>query len=179
MRAFLRLTCLTSFLAVAGCGIQVVVPTNPNNYSIAPANVAALRGPQSITLKNGYAEPAVQELPLQHNKLIVEQKQLTETAVVMLERALQKQGISNLPQADRSVTLRVRAQGYRMQAFRWTGQVLLEAKLGDGTVISYPNESLSPKGWENAFDGAVLFALNDLLADERFVAYINQVAAKP
>ena len=154
--------------------MQVVVPTNPNNYSIDPGAVARLRTSQSVGLKNGYAEPAPREMPMRHNTLVVDQKQLTETAVAMLERALQKQGISTVQQADKSVTLRVRAQGYTMQVFRWTGKVLLEAQLGDGTLISYPNESLSPKGWENAFDGAVLFALNDLLADERFVAYMNR-----
>src|SRR6185503_8435695 len=106
--------------------------------------------------------------------LVVDQKQLTDTGIAMLARALQKQGIATVQQADNSVTLRVRAQGYAAQPFRWTGKVLLEAQLGDGTLISYPNESLSPKGWENAFDGAVLFALNDLLADERFVAYMNR-----
>jgi len=174
MRFLLRVTLLICASGPAGCGMQVVVPTNPNNYSIEPGAVAKLRTSRSVVLRNGYTEPAPCEMPMRHNTLVVDQKQLTDTGIAMLARALQKQGIATVQQADNSVTLRVRAQGYAAQPFRWTGKVLLEAQLGDGTLISYPNESLSPKGWENAFDGAVLFALNDLLADERFVAYMNR-----
>jgi len=174
MRLILCLVMATVALLLGACGMMVNVPTNPDNYSIDPKAVTNLRAPQSVTLKNAYDAETPANMPMRYNTLVVEQKKLTDTAIVMLSRALEKRGIATSERADKTVTLRIRAQGYRMQTFRWTGQVVLEALLGDGSVISYPNESLSPKGWENAFDGAVLFALNDLLADEKFVAYINR-----
>jgi hypothetical protein len=156
---------------------MISVPTNPDNYSVDPKAVAHLRAPQGVALQNAYLAEANARMPMRQNTLVVEQQKLTNTAIVMLGRALEKQGITTAAQGEKTITLRVLAQGYRMQAFRWTGRVILQAQLGDGTVVSYPNESLSPKGWENAFDGAVLFALNDLLADERFVAYVNSVSS--
>jgi hypothetical protein len=174
MRPFSHLIAVLLAAGVSACGMIINVPTNPDNYRIEPKVVAHLRAPQTVALKNAYPAEANISLPIRHNTLAVEQKQLTETAVVMLSRALEKQGITTSEQAEKRITLRVRAQGYRMQVFRWTGIVILDAELGDGTRISYPNESLSPKGWENAFDGAVLFALQDLLEDERFVAYMNK-----
>jgi hypothetical protein len=175
MHPFMRVAAALLSLALGACGIVHTVPTNPNNYSIEPKAVSHLRAPQTVALKNAYAEESTVIFPIQHNKLSIEQKELTQTAIAMLSRALEKQGITTAEKAEKTVTLRVRAQGYRMQMFRWTGRIILEARLGeDPSPISYPNESLSPKGWENAFDGAVLFALNDLIEDERFVAYINR-----
>jgi hypothetical protein len=181
MRPFLRVSAVVVVLGLSACAIKyssdpnnpVNVATNPNNYSIEPKRVAHLRAPQSLALKNAYPEEASARFPIPFATLVVEQKQLTETAIAMLGRALEKQGIAQSGQAEKTITMCVRASGYTSQPFRWTGKIILEAQLGDGTVISYPNESLSPKGMENAFDGAVLFALNDLLADERFIAYMN------
>jgi hypothetical protein len=173
MRTFLRLATVLVALGLSAC-VTISVPTNPNNYSIEPKAVAHLRAPQSVALKNAYPAEASISFPIQTNTLVLDQKQLTETAIVMLSRALEKQGIAKSEQAKKTITLRVRAQGYRFQIFRWTGLVILEAQLGDGTVLSYPNENLSGKGYEHAFDGAVLFALNDLLADEKFIAYMNR-----
>jgi hypothetical protein len=174
MRPFRFLAAPLLAAGLNACGMMINVPTNPDNYNIEPKALAHLRAPQTVALKNAYPGEANASMPIQHNTLVVEQHKLTETAIVMLRRALEKRGIATAEQAQKTITLRVRAQGYRMQMFRWTGKVMLESQLGDGTTISYPNESLSPKGWENAFDGAVLFALNDLLADEQFVAYMNR-----
>lgn len=159
---------------LGGCGVVTTIPTNPNNYDIEPKAVAALRAPQSVALKNGFPQEEKMTMKLEHNFLVVEQRKLTDTAIAMLGRALEKQGITVSEAADKTLTLRVNARGYVMQFFRWTGQVLLETRLGDGTLVSNPSENLSGKGFEHAFDGAVLFALNDLLADERFTAYMNR-----
>jgi hypothetical protein len=181
MRPFLRVSAVVVVLGLSACAIRlssdpnnpVNVPTNPNNYSIEPKRVAHLRAPQSVALKNAYPEEASARFPIPSATLVVEQKQLTETAIAMLGRALAKQGIASSEQAEKTITMCVRAVGWTAQPFRWTGKVILEAQLGDGAVISYPNEYLSGWSGERAFDGAVLFALNDLLADERFIAYMN------
>lgn len=177
MRPFLSLA--TTLLAFGLSACVNIVETNPDNYSIETAAVAPLRGPHSVALKNAYA--AVQEakatMPMRGgHKLVVEQKDLTNTAIVMLKRAFEQQGIRIAEDAEKTVTLRVRATGYAFAAggITVTGKIVLQAQLGDGTVISYPNENLTPRGWEHAFDGAVLFALKELVADERFIAYVKR-----
>ena len=175
MRPFLSLT--TTLLAF-GLGACVnIVETNPDNYSIETAAVAPLRGPHSVALKNAYDayREVNADMPMRGgHRLVVEQKNLTNTAIVMLKRAFEKQGIRIAEDAEKAVTLRVRATGYAQTLVGITGKILLQAELGDGTVISYPNENFSPRGPEHAFDGAVLFALKELVADERFIAYVKR-----
>jgi hypothetical protein len=173
MRPFLSLA--TTMLAFGLSACVHVVTTNPDNYSIDTAAVAPLRGPHSVALKNAYPGEANATMPMRGgHRLVVEQKNLTDTAVVMLKRAFEKQGIRIAEDAEKTVTLRVRAVGYTQTLVGITGKVLLQAQLGDGTVISYPNENFSPRGLEHAFDGAVLFALKDFVADERLIAYMKR-----
>lgn len=174
MTGILRAAAAAVAFGLGGCGVVTTIPTNPKNYDIEPKAVASLRAPQSVALKNGFPQEEKATMKIEHNFLVVEQRKLTDTAIAMLGRALEKQGITVSEAAEKTLTLRVNARGYVMQFFRWTGQVLLETRLGDGTLISNPSENLSGKGFEYAFDGAVLFALNDLLADERFTAYMNR-----
>jgi hypothetical protein len=152
----------------------VAVPTKPDNYDIAPKATAHLRSPQSVSLVNGYdAESNVQFRLRGGGTLVFERRQLTQTAIAMLTRALEKQGISVTPQAPKTITLQVQPQGLVFQYFRYTGRITLVARLGDAGEVHIPQENLSPMGWTNAFDGAVLFALNDLLEHENFVAYMK------
>lgn len=177
MTGILRAAAAAVAFGLGGCGVVTTIPTNPKNYDIEPKAVAHLRAPQSVALKNGFPQEEKMTMKIEHNFLVVEQRKLTDTAIAMLGRALQKRGITVSDDAEKTLTLRANARGYVMQLFRWTGQVLLETRLGDGPVVSNPSENLSGKGFEHAFDGAVLFALNDLLADERFVAYMNREGA--
>ena len=175
MHSFLRSAIVLVALGQSACGVMHTVPTDPNHYNIKPETVTHLRASQSVALKNAYPAEASVSLPMPYSQsLVVEQKQLTETAIAILGRALEKQGIAKSGQTEKTITLRVRARGYTSQPFRWTGKIILEAQLGDSTVISYPQENLSGHSMGRAFDGAVLFALNDLLADEKFIAYMNR-----
>lgn len=162
------------FLVTLLAGCTVTVPTKPDNYSIAPKAAAHLRSPQSVSLVNGYPTESNLRVKLKGNTLILERQKMTDTAIAMLTRALENQGISVTPQAEKSITLQVQPQGMVFQMFRYTGRIMLVAKFGDGKEAHLPQENLSPMGWTNAFDGAILFALNDLLEHETFVAYLNQ-----
>jgi hypothetical protein len=171
----LRVTAGLLWAALAGCsGTTVHVPTDPGGYSIEPRDALHLRTPQSITLKNAYPAEASATFRAQGETLVVEQKQLTETALAMLSRALAQRGIATAEQAGKTIVLAVRADGYVSQPFRWTGKVVLEARLGDGSVISFPGRGRSLKGWGQAFDSAVLFSLGYLLHDHKFVSYLNR-----
>lgn len=172
MRPVLCLLALPVVLGVAACTVSV--PTNPHHYDIEANALSRLRAPQAVVLSNAYPGEANATLKLRGAELVLDQKQLTDTAIAMLSRAMEKQNIAVSAEAPKSIALRVRVRGVRMQPFRWTGIVILEAQFGDGTSTSIPNENLSGLGWEEAFDGAVLLALNDLAENEKFVAYMNR-----
>lgn len=168
-RGFLAVSLIA---ALAGC--TATVPTKPDNYSVAPKATAHLRPAQSVSLVNGYPAESNLRVRLRGTTLVLERQKMTDTAIAMLTRALENQGITVTPQAEKTVTLQVQPQGVVFQMFRYTGRINLVAKFGDGKEAHLPQENMSPMGWTNAFDGAVLFALNDLLEHESFVAYMNR-----
>lgn len=169
----------------AGCG-AVDVPTSANTFSIEPASAAHLRGAQPVALKNGYKEAAVRGIGAGKGQTWrVDQKQLTDTALAMLTRAVEQQGVKTSAEAEKSVTLLVRAtHGFiQTRAFSPVPQsnasVVLEVEFGDGTQAFIRADNNSPMGVQRAFDGAVLFALNKLLVHEKFVTYVRPNGARP
>lgn len=170
MRAILLVA--LPLVLVGACTMNIA--TNPNRYDIEPAVLAGLHPSQAVALNNSYPGEANATIKAHGSTLVFDQKQLTDTAIAMLSRAMEKRNIAVSAEAPKRIALRLRIVGIRMQPFRWTGLVVLEARLGDGTTVSIPSENLSGFGWEEAFDGAVLFALKDLAEDETFVAYMNR-----
>jgi hypothetical protein len=96
----------------------------------------------------------------------------------MLWRALEKQGLAITSQSGKTVTLKVYQPNALMQVYigfaNTYARVALDAEFGDGTRTTVLGENRSPAGAPRAFDGAVLFALNKLIVDEKFVAYLNK-----
>jgi hypothetical protein len=157
---------------LAGCTTEI--GTSPETYSLGASAVSHLRRPQTVALQNAYAADTKVELKLAGgNVWIIDLRRLTQTSITMLARALESQGIAAAPDAPNRITLRVSdplaSPGYTIYA-----RVNLEARLGDGSVVSLQAENRSPVNAERAFDGAVLFALNRLVGDEKFVAYLNK-----
>ena len=109
---------------------------------------------------------------------MLDQEQFTDTAIAMLGRALEKQGVKVAPSADKVVTLRVRVLGAGLRAYPFvavsSARVGLEANLAGGGEFYVESENGSPGGASRAFDGAVLFTLNQLLEDPKFAAYLNR-----
>ena len=170
--SFLSATLLLAGHALlAGCA--VTIGTDPDRYSIEPKAVSQLRVPQEVALLNAYQIESITKLNLSSNTFSIDKRQLTQTAIAMLGRALQGRGYQLAPQAQKSIRLQVVPTGMMHQPFRYTGRIVLEARFGDGSVATIPQENLGAT-WERAFDGAVLFALNDLLEHERFLAYVNK-----
>lgn len=167
----------------AGCAIDV--PSNPDTFSVEPAKAAHLRGPQAIAFKNAYPAAAKSEFDAGKGQTwTVDHKQLTDTAIAMLTRAVAPQGIKAPAQAEKSITLQVRVERAFIHSRVFSvaqsnARILLNAQFGDGTGAMIPAENNSPMGPQRAFDGAVLFALNQLLVDEKFVAYVNVAGADP
>ena len=163
--------------ALAGCAIDV--PTDPQAFNIEPASMSQLRASkQTVALQNGYPGETKQQFKVGPHTWIVDAKQLTDTAIAMLGRGLEKRGFTPAPQGEKTITLRVIAQSASVQTFPGFAQtrvrVSLDAFSGDGTRVRVDADNMSPYSGQRAFDGAVLFALNKVLADEKFVAYLNR-----
>jgi hypothetical protein len=174
-----------AYLLLAGCAAQV--PTDPGAFDVKPDQLAHLRRGQAVSLVNGYpgeAKVSVRVFSENHHRgmgtWVLDQQQLTETAIIMLTRALEKQEIQARDQAEKTITLRLRPVEAKMwrppfsPIIRWTAILALEARFGDGSTTSIEVQNDSPAGGQRVFDGAVLFTLNDLLKDEKFVAYMNR-----
>jgi len=151
--------------------------SDPNRFSLPPGDVAHLRAPQSVALKNAYTAPAVNRIQAGLIPLEFDQKQFTDTAIAVLARAMEKHGIGVAGQAEKTVTLRVRGPtDLRMRGMppQRTARLYLDAEFGDGTSTSLEAEETTMGEFTRAMDGAVLVALKDLVADEKFVAYMKR-----
>lgn len=160
--------------ALSACTIPI--ETDPSTFNVEPAAVAHLKA--SVAQRNGYSAEAPQSIPMSPHTWVIEQKKLTDTAIAMLSRALEKQGLAVSPQSGKTVTLKVYQPSASMQMYigfaNTYARVALEAEFGDGTRTVVIGENRSPMGAPRAFDGAVLFALNKLVLDEKLVAYLNK-----
>jgi hypothetical protein len=160
----------------SGCTWDIV--GDPNRHSLEPDRVSSLRAPQNVALKNAYSSESKLDVQMGAYTVVFDQRRMTDAAIVMLGRALQKQGITNDAQASKSVELRLRPVRWRvagmMPAPQRIGTVVLDVRFGDGTTATLEAENSSPANFDRVFDGAILFALRELVADERFVAYMNR-----
>ena len=137
--------------ALAACGTVTVV-TDPGAYSV-PGNAASPREGTSIALLNAYPD---QTMKLISDRIQVDLRQVTDTAIHIMRRHLEKKGVTVDPNASKKVTLKiVNANMYYMAipfAERWRTNLDLEAAFGDGTGTSVHAENSAPV----AFRGQVV-----------------------
>lgn len=161
---------------LAACAGDVV--TSPDAVTVEPSGMAKLRAPQTVALKNAFESPVRREIKSEAGTWVVDLKQLSDTAIVGLQRTLQKQGVSAAPESVKTVTLRVEVRGG--WAMIMPGHVLakarlsLEAQFGDGSSTWIEAEDGSAFGATRAFEGAIRNSLQRLLFDAAFVAYMNR-----
>lgn len=175
-----RATALCLGLVLAGCAVNI--PTSPDTFSIAPDKVPPWPKTQAVALANGHAAEAKLQVAMAGGvSWVFDQKQMTETAIGMLRRAMAENGVRSDSDAGKRITLRVRVVRAGLRRISvvttTTGRVALEAQFGDGTGTyvegdNADNSMLNQFG--KAFDGAILDALNHLLADEKFSAYMQR-----
>jgi hypothetical protein len=95
----------------------------------------------------------------------------------MMSRHLAKNGI-NVGSGEKTVTVSVRDVRIELTpipfAPRYQTVLGLEARLGDGTVLTIPAENSAPFEPNRSIDGALLFAVTALLNDAGFVGYVNR-----
>ena len=165
--------------ALSACGTVHVV-TDPGAYSV-PSNAASPREGTRIALLNAY--------PDQTNKLIadrvqVDLRQVTDTAIHMMRRHLERKGVTVDANAPKKVTLKiVNANMYYMAipfAERWRTNLDLEATFGDGTGTSVHAENSAPVAFrgqvvlQRSVEGATMYAVSDMLRDKRFQSYTSR-----
>ena len=169
---------LIAFL-VAGCG-PMLIESDPATFRVPPKAAAHLRGQQSIALKNAYEKETLVMI-LSRSVGVGWQgdlRQYTETAITLLSGEMTGKAIDLSPQAAKSVTLRVRDVRadfipiilvYRYECF-----LVLEAQYGDGTKSIIKAENDSPVDAPRVVSGAIMRAVERLLGDENFLAYVNR-----
>jgi hypothetical protein len=172
-----RLVATLVLALLSGCTIPIA--SDPQTFNLEAGRLVHLRTPQTVALTNAYPAQTNFEVKMTSGHTwVFDLKQLTDTGIAMLRRGMEKHGMTVGPSAEKTIELRVRVTGARMQGFapapQTTGRVLLEARLGDGTTIPITADNTSPAGASRAFDGAVLFALNQLIIQNGFVAYMNK-----
>jgi hypothetical protein len=94
---------------LAGCGGEIV--TSPDALRIEPFWLAQLRAPQSVALSNGLSNAVKYQIRNESITWELDARQLTDTAIVMLQRALDAQGIRPGAQPVKTVTLRIEVRG--------------------------------------------------------------------
>ena len=151
------------------CGCTSTVRTSPDSVKIEPAAASHLPA-RSVTLVNGHASETQLRFSSPPYTLIVEPKHMTDTAIEMLRRALPSGGKG----AGKRVVLKVHSP---RQAGRYPTPgiaITLDADYGDGTRSQVSGEGYSARGADRSFEAALQNALNRLLGDSRFVAYLKR-----
>ena len=168
---------LLLFATLAACVSNV--KTSPDRYSVEPSAVTHLRGEQTVALMNAYtAETVVVVMQGSGSTAKSDLRELTNTAMVMLGRAMKQRNITVAPEAEKTIALRVHevhADTAGVMPAMWIeAHLMLEARYPDGTKSSVNVVDTSVNGLAQAIDGAVLIALNGLLHQKQFVSYMNQ-----
>lgn len=151
------------------CGCTSTVRTSPDSVKLEPGAVSHLPA-RNATLVNGHASETQLRFSTPPYTLIVEPKHMTDTAIEMLRRALPSGGKG----AAKRVVLRAHSP---RQAGRYPTPgiaITLDADYGDGTRSQVSGEGYSARGADRSFEAALLNALNRLLGDPRFVAYMKR-----
>lgn len=158
---------------LAGCAAPVI-HTSPDTFNV-PADAAKhLRAGANVALNNAYpAETKVKIWVYGDSGWIADLKQYTDTVIMMLGAEMKKKGVALDPKAAKTVILRV----YDVSASPgWViaSTLTLEARYGDGTKSIITAKNSSPSDAWRSVDGSLMFAVSQLLGDDKFVAYINK-----
>jgi len=165
--------------ALSACGTFTVV-TDSGAYSV-PGNAASPPAGTSIALLNAYTRD---ELRLVANRIQVDLRQVTDTAIRIMQRHLERNGVKVTADAQKKVTLKVvNATMYYVPipfAERWRTNLDLEASFGDGSSASARGENSAPVAFrgqvvlQRSVEGATMFAVSDMLRNQRFQAYTGR-----
>jgi hypothetical protein len=165
------LLCLTLSACVT------VLKTRPDALLVPEGAAAKVRAPQIVSLQNAYAsETVVKVFQGQGVTTTTDLKQLTDTSMAVLTRALEKRGVKVTSQARKSLTLRAHsaAVGAGYAGSVAFGSIVLEVTYPDGSRTSVSGADKSVYSADSLIDNAILRAVLDLLRHPDFLAYMNR-----
>jgi len=175
MHITLKILATMLLTAIAACKSTISISLGP--LFVEPAAVSHLRGPQTVALTNWYKAPSVQYLRPADNygfkEEYIDLKQVTDATIVMLSRAMEKQGIRVLPVADKSLILSVSQVNYRWGNGIFGRPSVTRLRL----AATYPGEKTTSYfhvSYNGHVAGALHVALIDLVRDKQFIDYINR-----
>jgi hypothetical protein len=169
----IALAATVACIALFACGCTTTVRTSPDSLSIGPAAVSHLP-PRVVALANGYPSEVQQKFSTPPYTLIIEQKQMTDTAIEMLRRALEKNPGARGRGPAKKVVLKVRSPRAAGPYPTPGVAITLDAQFGDGSQASVIGNGYSARGADRSFEAALLNALNRLLGDAHFIAYMKR-----
>lgn len=172
-KAIMRYLLAALLLAITGCA-PITVDTNPDTFAVPKGAASQVRGQQSIALKNVYQKPTVEQIFPGGATWVADLKQYTDSAITMLGKEMTNVGVKIESPAAKSITLRVHSVQAAPKFFTIQSSLVLEAVYGDGTKSSIRTENSSPATAYRAVSGALTFAVQRLLYDEQFLAYVNK-----
>jgi|SRR4051812_45549450 hypothetical protein len=165
--------CMVVAMATALQGCSTRIQSDPTSFDVPPDSGPGLRGPQRVALKNAYeTETLVVVMRSGQSKAEADLRQFTGTALRMLERRLQRDGIVADPLAPKTISLRVRDMSVIPSAFIVRVVLTVEAEFGNARRTFRARDG-SPDA-QRALDSAIALALAELVNDEQFVAYVNR-----
>jgi hypothetical protein len=166
-----------SVILLTGCTVPIA--TDPDRFNVGLTTISPLRL-KTVALNNAYQTETLVLRDPPRLPGSVDLKALSEAALSMMSRAMEKHGIAISPEAKKTVTLAVTHVELWDVFLRGTAAtVTVEARYPDGTTIARQVTEYSALQYGRAIDAAVRPAMNDLIRDSRFVAYLNAPDAVP
>jgi hypothetical protein len=169
----IALAAIFAIIAAFVCGCTTTVRTSPDRLEIGSAAFSHLP-PRIVALVNGHPSEAPLRLSTPPYTLIVEQKQMTDAAIEALRRGLEKNLSPRSKGPAKKVILKVRSPRSAGPYPTPGVAITLDAEFGDGSRTAVTGEGYSARGADRSFEVALLNALNRLLGDPRFVAYMKR-----
>lgn len=166
-------TLLACAVVVLAAGCTSAVRTNPNNIELGSLAVSHLP-PRPVTLLNGHATESELRFSTPPHTLIIEPKHMTETAIEALRTALDKYRPPKGKAGAKRITLRVTSPRSAGAYPNPAVAVSLEAVFGDGTRTLVEGQGYSARGANRSFEVALQNALQQLMSDQRLVAYMKR-----
>ena len=163
-----RIALFASIAAIV-CGCTTTVRTSPDSLKLEPGAVSHLPA-RNVTLVNGHTSEKQLKFSTPPYTLIVEPKQMTDTAIEMLRRALP----AGAKGAAKRIVLRVHSPRQAAPYPTPGLAITLDADYNDGTRSQVTGQGYSALGATRSFEAALVQALNRLVGDARFVAYMKR-----
>ena len=195
----LQFTCLVlTAIFLTGCssGNQLHTSTKPASVKelrtstrlalVREKGIPELKGEQTVNIQNYYSRTEVVGLGSASDKVFIRMleigtdgynadlKQFTDTAIVMLSKALEYRNIKYAKTGQKQVKLRAHSVKYNQGAFSAVIEVSVTAELRNDKSITAWNKSSADISLAASASAVLSYDLKEILNHHDFIEYINQ-----